>query len=319
MPVREPVEESVRLVGQSELEERVERERGVAQPGEPIVPVARSTDRLGKARRRGCHDGSGRRICHQLERERRAPDVLLVRTGVAAPLDPLPPVASRGPEQLVRPFDRPRFRAAASGPATSQGERGRLAGPQREGRVARTEIDGRRQAQAETAGVGMHVPVGLHGQGHVLTSESGSGIVYVSHAHMAGQALDVPDDAGFVTKASLRLDVPLVDGHVVGERDYPCAGREDGVEEVGAVAVMLPGAECHSRADLPATSAGRIEDAAEHRVTVEARKAEKVDAAVETHERGAAAVADQPVPLDGQIATRPPQAVLHAGAHRHRD
>ena len=93
MPVRQPVEVRGRLRGEPELEEGVQRERGVAQPGEPVVPVALSADILREARCGRRDDRSGGRVGHELQRERRSPDVHLVGAVVVHLADPAPPVA----------------------------------------------------------------------------------------------------------------------------------------------------------------------------------------------------------------------------------
>ena len=64
--VAEPLHEVGGLLLEAQLEERVQREAGVAQPGEPVVPVPLAADPLGEARGRCCHDGPGGSIEEKL-------------------------------------------------------------------------------------------------------------------------------------------------------------------------------------------------------------------------------------------------------------
>jgi len=54
----EPPEEGVGLVDHAHLEEGIQRERRIAQPGEAVIPVALSADLLWKAGRGGGDNGS---------------------------------------------------------------------------------------------------------------------------------------------------------------------------------------------------------------------------------------------------------------------
>ena len=110
----QPGEEGVGLVDHAHLEEGVQREGGVAQPGEAVVPVALATDLLGKAGGRRRDDGAGGRVGHQLQRQRRAHHRLLVRALVGAAVDPAPPELLRGAGEVAGVLDAPRRARAAA-------------------------------------------------------------------------------------------------------------------------------------------------------------------------------------------------------------
>ena len=92
-----------RLPVESEPVERAQHERGVADPGVAVVPVARPTGRLGQRGRRGRHDGAGRRVAQPLERQRAALHVAAPgMVGERAVGEPVPPVGDRCRELLLR-------------------------------------------------------------------------------------------------------------------------------------------------------------------------------------------------------------------------
>ena len=57
-------------------QQRVERERGVAEPAVAVVPVPHPADPLGQRRGRRGHDPAGRRVGQRLQRDQRAQDRL---------------------------------------------------------------------------------------------------------------------------------------------------------------------------------------------------------------------------------------------------
>ena len=90
------------LVGEAQAEQRVDRERRVADPGEAVVPVALAADLLGQPRGRRRDQRAGRRVRHQLQRHRRAFDHLPPPSRVAGPADPAAPEVAGLLEQLQR-------------------------------------------------------------------------------------------------------------------------------------------------------------------------------------------------------------------------
>ena len=73
--VGDEVEEVVRLPVEPERVEAPQHERGVADPGVAVVPVALPARRLGQRRGGGRHERAGRRVRQPLQRERGALEV----------------------------------------------------------------------------------------------------------------------------------------------------------------------------------------------------------------------------------------------------
>ena len=91
-----------RLVDVAADHQRVQRQAGVAQPAEAVVPVAHAADLLGQRRRRRRDDAAGRRVGHRLEREQRAHHGVAPAPLVGAAARPLPPERSVARQRLRR-------------------------------------------------------------------------------------------------------------------------------------------------------------------------------------------------------------------------
>src|ERR1700694_695075 len=122
MAVRQPVEELLRLARESEMEERVERERGIAQPGVAVVPVARTADGLGEAGRGRGQNRPRRRVREQLEDQSRTPDRLTIWAVIRDLLDPAPPILLAGAEEPARHLHGPARMLNAPGAPGAQRE-----------------------------------------------------------------------------------------------------------------------------------------------------------------------------------------------------
>ena len=88
---RGPLQPALEGLGLGEVPEqrqRRQRERGVADPGEAVVPVAHAADPLGQGRRPRRHDGSGRGMGEGLQHQRRSVDAALVVSHVGAAGEP---------------------------------------------------------------------------------------------------------------------------------------------------------------------------------------------------------------------------------------
>ena len=88
----EPLGERVGFGEVAELDERVQRERGVADPDVSIVPVAFAADHFGETRGPGRHDPAGRPVRQELEGQRRPFDVFAPPAVVGAGARPGSPV-----------------------------------------------------------------------------------------------------------------------------------------------------------------------------------------------------------------------------------
>ena len=86
---------TVRLVRKPQPNERIQRERRVADPRRAVVPVARPANVLGQAERRARDDRARRLEDEQLQRERAPVHRLLPRARVRRAPDPRCPVFVR--------------------------------------------------------------------------------------------------------------------------------------------------------------------------------------------------------------------------------
>ncbi len=92
----EPSLERVGLTERTEDDQRGERQGGVSNPGEPVVPVAFASDPLRKRCRAGSDHRAGRRVGQRLQDERRAMHRSMVFALVgAAPIEPVLPERHR--------------------------------------------------------------------------------------------------------------------------------------------------------------------------------------------------------------------------------
>ena len=89
---QQPVAPREGLVVVAATHQRLERERGVAQPAEAVVPVAIAPERLGQRGGRRGHDAARRVVGQGLQRDERAHHGVLVRALVAALGGPFRPV-----------------------------------------------------------------------------------------------------------------------------------------------------------------------------------------------------------------------------------
>ena len=157
----QPGEEVMSLLVQAQLKEAEEGERGVPQPGEAVVPVAPAAERLRQRGGGGGDDGPGRRVDHQLERERRPPHRLGKGAGVVDMIDPPPPELLGLAQQAAGRFDRPGGLGggtAAAGVLGAQREGHRVPRPEREGGVRPADLSGRDDAEVEALRVPVEAP-----------------------------------------------------------------------------------------------------------------------------------------------------------------
>ena len=128
--VGQPAHERRRLLGEAEPQQRVERERGVADPRVAVVPVALAAELLGQRRGRRGHERAGRRVGEQLERQRRAVHHLAPAAAVArlrrasgassaTVASNAPPSRARGTGGRCGRAARARARTSATSPASS--------------------------------------------------------------------------------------------------------------------------------------------------------------------------------------------------------
>ena len=320
--VPQPAAEGGGLLGEAEPEQRVDGERAVPDPGVPVVPVALAAGLLGQPGGGRGHDRAGRRVGHQLERDRRARHHLPPPAGVGRTVQPVSPEADGLVGQALDLF---RWQPPGLAAHHLQHDAAGLACPQRPGRP-----------QPVTAALHRDPLIGQRGTRHADRVQRQLHAVRLEHGAVLGQ-LQLVRLAGVVEP---RLEVhhephsaahhpqlphqpvpvrrrPCFDGHEIADLTDPVRGHEPGdqdgrVREVQLLAdIIVP-----VRPDPEVAAVVRIEQGRAHAGRVEAGTAEPVHGAVRGHQRGRLQIADQPVIADVGVAGH--HALLPAVRRRDR-
>ncbi len=279
------------LVVVAGIDQRHERERGVAHPAVAVVPVARAAQLLRQGGG-GCRDhAAGRCVGECLQRDQRAPDGLGPFARFAAGGGPAGPEAL-GVGQCRRDLER-RWRRQVRG-RVGHGEVDGLAGRDLEFghgvQVLTAKRHGGAQADPVGAGHGLQRAVGIAthpgDDGAVIEAED----QLHAHPHPPALAHDKADQVR--GRASQR--------HEVDERDDTLVGLEAGLEDQGARAVTPGDSGRAHGCDQPASVLGAAQEGREAGAGIEAGPAEPVDRAVGPDQGRRLAVADQRVPFKVQ-------------------
>ena len=307
-PVPEPGAERGGLLHVAQAEQRVDGERAVPDPGVAVVPVALPAFLLGQPGGRRRDRGPGRRVGHQLQRDRRTGDHLAPAAGVAGPVQPAAPEPRR---VILQPL--------------------RLLGGHEPGRAAHRLQDHSRRTRPP-AGSGSTAPRhrraasvsprlrsggslrrdGVHRQLQVLGPEHPAmleGLQLVRLAAVVEARLDLdrephdpadhPDVADQPVPAGRRA---LDDRHEVVDLADPVRGHEPGDQDRGVGQVQLPGhVVVPVRRDPVETAAVGVQQRREHAGRVEPGTAEPVQDAVRRHQRRRLQVTDQPMVSDIRV------------------
>ena len=289
---QQPVAPGARLVGVAGVEQREQRERGVAQPAVAVVPVAHAAELLGQRGRRRGDDPAGRRVGERLERDQRADDCLaplaLVGAAVrpsrrhhvvrvaAAPLGvdrvrrrgscdgyQVRTNGTRSPSRTVNSADRAHVLAADARPA--------CAARARPGRRSRC---GRRRSAAT------HGTIGRSRSGSRAPSPSSTS---------PRRPSTMRTRSGASPRGGMKSITRTAPSSVSNSVSSTSVSR-------AVAAARL--AQASSAARAASGRARRAEQRGEAGAGVEAREAEPVDRAVAADERRGLAVADQRVVLD---------------------
>ena len=184
-----------RLVRVAGVEQRLQREHRVAQPGVAVVPVAHAADLLRQRRRRRRDHRAGLLGGHRLERDQRREHLVAVVALVAAATAPLAPPRLRPRERRVGVLDRRRLLVGEM-----PGQRQALAAARGDDELGthRAILDRQRQRRAQPERVrsrGRHDPVGrgIHPWRDRAVVRAQREIH--AHRHSAAQALDDPHHA----------------------------------------------------------------------------------------------------------------------------
>src|SRR5215211_7606430 len=101
--VSQPTHKVPRLVLEADVDQGVERQRRVPEPGVAVVPVALSPDLLRQTHRRGGDERARRIVDHELEDKGRSVDYLPPPPLIGAVCEPTPPVSHGAVQQLLEP------------------------------------------------------------------------------------------------------------------------------------------------------------------------------------------------------------------------
>ena len=305
---QQPLAPCAGLVAIAGEQQRIERERGVAQPAEPVVPVAHAADALGQRRRRRRHHAAGRRIGERLQHHQRVLDGVGVLPLVAALGAERAPGRDRRLEcRLGVQRDGARLVRARIG----EHERHALAGVHGEA-PARREVDAvqlHRRAQLDgvgTAGRGERVAEAAHPRHHGAIAEADREIH--RHRHRAAHTLDDAHDVG----------AAVAERHEVDQAHGAVGDVHLGFEHERVAAVAARDAQhAAARSDAKASVLRLADERSERGRRIEARHAAPVDRALAAHQRGRVRVADQRVVLDAGGPRRQDACAVGAPAGRH--
>ena len=307
--IEQPREGGMYLHPQIEVDQRVERERRVADPCVAVVVVSAAADPLRKRRRRRRDDRPGRDI-RQHAQGQGADDVVPVAFD-APSCEPAPPVVGRVGQPPLRPL------AAREGDrlvlSRSQHERRDRVLPElerpRDLRLVVMQVARVERVERERLVAGGHP----HGVAQRCDCDvdlrlpcSGPQRHAPAHRHGAGHPLDAPDEL------EPGQEPAVVEHDRVGDPDGAACGQERRLEDVRVARVSPLDAVLDLRLELEGPAAVGVEEPGEDRRRIEARQREPVDRAVARHERESPAVSDRGVILDRRVAVDP----LHAPDYR---
>ncbi len=296
-PLAEPVDERGSLVPEPESQQGGHRERPVAHPGEPVVPVALAADLLGQpggGRRDGC---AGRGVDQQLERDRRAVDHVAPAAAIGGAAQPALPKQTRLFEERGDRGLADRMRADLALGLEHQPDAlacAELDVPPDPAAVARQPGGVEHQRQVGRA---EHRPALGDAQLVRLASVVEARIAVDLEAHRAPNHADDAHDA----------PVPRIDAGIDGRHkvdDLTDAGRtqkarrEDGgirqVELLDRPLGIVGG-------DPEAAAVVGVQQRGEHARRIEARQAQPVDRSAGRHQRRGVQVADEAVLGNGRL------------------
>ena len=287
-------------------EQRIERQRRIADPAEAIVPIAHAADQFGQRGRRRRDDAAGRTIGQQLQRDERALDLRAPRALIGVERAPGQPSLLDAAQERDRVADRRRL-AMRGIPSEDEGHVFAFMDDEFRSRrpIFVDQLDGR----VEPHGVGTgdrddaldraldpgHEPAVIETEGNAHRYLDRTGIA-------ANETNDLVDE--FV--AGRR--------HEIDDRRRAGFGLEAGFENGGAGPIAARDADiARFGANAPRAVPLVAQQRGEDRAGIEARQAEPIDRAVARDERRAVRVADDAVILDPPVLLRQ-NTPLHIGA-----
>ncbi len=276
------------------VEQGVQRQRRVAQPAMPVIPIAAAAQLFGQRGRRRGDDPAGGLECQQLQRDQRAHHRVtgaVARSVPMAALGPLLPPRD-GAVHAFDPVGHEPGRAVRA--VIRQGERHDAPGMHRKARrrlhVVAFQLDGRVQLDGVRPGDGVESVVAPPHPRHALAVVKAQDQLHV-HLHMAGLAAHDAHD--------IHPLVVVAERHEVLHQHRSRAGFETGFQHcgVGHVAARR-GADLAVRRNEPASMALVAQQRGKARGRIEVRQAQPVDRTVPRDQRRGQHVADEAVILE---------------------
>ena len=327
--VGDEIEEVVCLPVKAERVQAPQHERRVADPGEPVVPVALPARGLGQRRRRGSHQCPGRGIRQPLQRQRRALQVRPPRVIRKLPvIEPVLPVMRRPHQPVIRflirggrPVIRPRQRHEQRVALLHQR-------PPRRPRPLKADVHVRGQLQLEldalvdclravVVGPGV-LPLG--GQAAVVEDR----LAVEQHLHLAVHAPDQPQQhvVGVVIGRrppllvrTLVLVMPRTDQQHIADDDPAAAGAPARLEHVRPGQVAPRRRHVHIRRRQPKRPRVPVQHRPEHARRVKARQAQPLHIRVGRHQRTGLAIRQEAVLRNRRKRARADPSLSNPLAH----
>ncbi len=289
---QQPVAPEACLLGGARLDQRVDGERGVAQPAVAVVPVALAAEVLRQRGRRRRHDAAGVDVGHQVQRQQGAAyDVSVRDVGEVEPGDPGDLVVdrlvdqrrmgTRCPEVRRQPRGRERQDVALADVEVVDVT---VAGGLRQAGTAQDELVRPGHGGDRRLVTVLQPPADPRAGGAVLEAHH----PLVVHPHGAPHAGDPPHD----------VDPAVAGGHHVEQGDHAGVGTERRLQRRRVLDVRPRDLVVADRAQLPVPVLLVAEKCREAGGRVEAGEAQPVDRAVPPDQGCGAPVADHRVVLD---------------------
>ncbi len=297
---KEPRAPRLGFLDLSGVEQHEQRERGIPQPAEAVVPVTRAAELLGQGGRRRGDDPPGRSVGQRLERDQRALHDFRPACRRCRRLEagrPLPPPCrrpldrfhgvDRGRRGLVRGVPRQH-----EGLSSARGDREARARPQvlAARQHARAQTDRVRPGDGDDA-----VPAAPDPRDRPAVVEPQDQLEL--HLDLAGEAFDDADDVRRIAPYRHAIGHP----EDAGVRD-PLRLEDEGARPVAPAGLAHAAGR---RSDAPAAVAICPQKSGEAGARVEAGQAQPVDGAVAPHQRSRLRVADERIVLQRQSHGQP--------------
>ncbi len=277
-------------------------ERGIADPGKPVVPVAVAAGRLGQGGGRRCDNRAGRVVGEGLQDPAAGVHKLMPRALIAlVNLRPGPPGHDRIPQPLRQFFLVPHPWCPPAYLAILKGEDAALAG--RDGKPPERRAGP--YLKSDRRGKHGDVSPATPGEAAVDVAQQwpdqpvlGTGHVFHLQLHLPRHRLDVAQQKARRSRAEGVPTVANAHGEGINEGGRTGRGCERGLKDHRLVQVTARGPEVTSGMDRPVPGLV-VEQACEHGRAVEPRKTKPFHRSIPAHQGCRVAIGQQGMLPDG--------------------